>query len=283
MNTGSGKRLFVNRILVAVDPSTEQLRTLEAAADLAALLQAELHGLFVESPDLARIEKLSSSRKIDLPQGFGSDIEQGSITRQVQALRRRSEQILARASEQRHVEWSFRVVEGAFGSELASAVGEGDLVVAESAGRVIRSGMRMKPSPRRAADAVEQPVLFLQHGPRPTRSIVAVYDGGPESEAGLDAAAHLFGGPVSLLTVLLPADSREEADELQEAADEQLSRDGVPAHFRRVSPDSLEWVINAVDAVDADILIQGASTESLQHEGLEALLDSLHCPVLVMR
>jgi len=283
MDTGSGQRLFIQRVLVAVDTSTEQLRTLEAAADLAALLQAELHGLFIENPDLYRVEQLSSSRKIDLPQGFGTDIEKGSIERQVQALTSRSEEMLARASQQRRIEWSFQVVQGAFGDELETEVGEGDLVVAESTGRDIRSGMRMKPSPRHAADAVEQPVLFLQHGPRPTQSIVAVYDGGPESEAVLDAAASLFGGPVSLLTVLLPAESREESEKLKEEAEEQLSRDGVPAHFRRVSPDSLEWVVNAVDDVHADILIQGASTESVQREGFDSLLDRVRCPVLLMR
>lgn len=279
----TGNPLFINRVLVAIDTSTEQLRTLEAAADLAVLMQAELHALFVEHPALRKLENLSSSRKIDLPQGFGAQIEQGSIGRELDALTRRSEDILARASEQRHLEWSFQVVRGKLNTELSTAVGEGDLVVAESTGRSIRSGMRMKPETREVADHVDRPVLFLQHGPRPTQSIVAVYDGGPESEAVLDAATAMVGGPVSLLTVLLPAEDREAGDELQEEVEARLSQEGIPAHYRRVSPDSLEWVVDTVRKVHGDILIQGASTESLQEDGLETLLDNVQCPVLLIR
>ena len=279
----TGKPLFINRILVAIDTSTEQLRTLEAAADLAALMQAELHGLFVEHPALRQLEQLSSSRKIDLPQGFGAQIEKGSIQREVEAQTRRFEEILARASEQRHLEWSFRIVRGMLEEQLREAVGEGDLVVAESAGRTIRSGMRMRPTTRRMAELVEHPVLFLQHGPRPTQSIVAVYDGGPESEAVLDAALTFVGGPVSLLTVLLPAESREESDALKEDVDARLSQENTPVHYRRISPDSIEWVVNALNEVHGDILIQGESNASLKDEGLEELLERVHCPVLIVR
>ncbi|MFB6350772.1 MAG: hypothetical protein ABEN55_03160, partial [Bradymonadaceae bacterium] len=234
-------------------------------------------------PALRQLENLSSSRKIDLPQGFGAQIEKGSMKREIQALTRRSEEILARAGEQRHLEWSFQVVRGTMAAELSSAVGEGDLVVAGSTGRTIRSGMRMKPETRQAADHCDRPVLFLQHGPRPTQSIVAVYDGGPESEAVLDAAMTMVGGPVSLLTVLLPAEDREAGDTLQEEVDERLSQEGIPAHYRRIAPGSLEWVVDTVDKVHGDILIQGSETESLQQDGLEKLLDSVQCPVLLIR
>ena len=284
MSTPGKRRLIVNRVVVAIDASTEQLRTLEAAADLAALMQAELHGLFVRDPNLMRLEKLPGTRKIELPQGFGGQIKEGSIRREVEAMARRVEQLIARASEQRHINWSFHSVEGVIDSELTSRCGEGDLLVTESAGRSIRSGMRMKPQTRRAPDELERPVLYLQGGPRQTRSIVAVYDGGPDSEAVLDAAVRLFGGPVSLLTVLLAADSREEADELREEAESRLSQDAVPAHYRRISPDSTEWILHAIDAVHGDILIQGAGSESLEEEGaLESLLEALDCPMLLIR
>lgn len=283
MNGPNRKQLFIDRILVAVDSSTEQLRTLEAAADLAALLQADLFALFVEDPRLLQLEELPSTRRINLPQGFGSEIEKGSMERELRALARRSEQIIARASEQRRVNWSFRVVRGSLVEQLRDVLMEGDLVVAESAGRSIRFGMRMKPPTRQAAQDIEGPVLFLQHGPRPTRSVVAVYDGGYESEAVLEAAVRLIGGPVTLLTVLLPAESREEADELQDEADAFLSQEGIPAHFRRIAPDSVEWVVNALDALHGDILVQGASSRSLQDGGIDALLESVDCPVLLIR
>jgi len=280
---GSVQRLGIRRVLVAVDTSTENYRMLEAAADLAALMQAELFGLFVEDPLLLKLEDHPTTRKIDLPGGLGGEIEKGSMQRELRALSRRAQDLIARASEQRHVEWSFETVRGAVEAELESETVEGDLVVAGSAGRTIQRGMRMEPTTKSAVETLDRPVLYLQHGPRPTRSIVAVYDGTPEREAVLDAAIRMFGGPVSLLTVLLVAEDREEAETLREEAEGQLTQAGIPAHYRRVSTDSNEWIADAVDSVHGDFLIQSAHCPCLEDETVDELLDSVDCPVLLMR
>lgn len=187
------------------------------------------------------------------------------------------------ASEQRHVEWSFEVVRGRIKSQLQAEALEGDLVVAASAGRTIQRGMRMEPSTKKAVEELERPVLYLQHGPKPTRSVVAVYDGTPEREAVLDAATRMFGGPVSLMTILLAAENREEADELREEAEAQLNQSGVPAHYRRITPDSIEWIVDALDDVHGDFLIQSANSPTLEDDSVEDLLDEVNCPVLLMR
>jgi len=279
----SVQRLGIRRVVVAVDTSTENVRTVEAAADLAALMQAELFGLFVEDPRLLELEDHPTTRKIDLPGGFGGEIEKGSMQRELRAMSRRAQELLARASEQRHVEWTFETVRGGVEAELRSAAVEGDLVVAESAGRTIQRGMRMQPRTRQAVENLDRPVLYLQRGPRPTRSIVVVYDETPEREAVLDAAIRMFGGPVSLLTVLLAAGDRDEADALRERAEEQLSQAGVPAHYRRVSTDSVEWIAEAVNTVHGDFLIQSANSEPLDSDSIEELLRAVDCPVLLMR
>jgi nucleotide-binding universal stress UspA family protein len=273
----------IHRILVAVNTSTENRETLEAAADMAALLQAELHGLFIEDPQLFQLEELSSSRKIDLPQGFTSTIERGSMERELKALANRTREIIAHASEQRRVEWSFQIVRGSVQTELTSAAGPGDLVVAESSGRTIRTGLRMRSTTTRACKQVERPVLFLQRGPRPAGSIVAVYDASAEADAVLDAALRLYGGPGALLTILLPADDREGADQLRHRASQRLDELGIEPHFRRVSLDSAKWIVKAVEDVHGDILIQSAHSPPLNNGDAETLLDELSCPILLLR
>lgn len=274
----------IDRIVVAVDTSTENVRSLEAAADFAAILQAELFAIFVENPELERLEGLSSSRKINLPQGFGTSIDPGSIQRELQAHANRARQLLARASDQRRLEWSFEHVRGSIRDQLVDCAGPGDLVVAESAGRAVGPGLRMEPSTRRAVEALEHPILYLQRGPVPTRSVVAVYDESPEAEGVLDAALHLVGGPVSLLTVLLPTEDRERADELQERAEETLGAAGVPAHFRRINPDRVDWVVDAIEDLHGDLLIQSANAPYLHdRESTETLLDRVDCPVLMLQ
>lgn len=279
----TGTQLGIRRILVAVDTSTENLRTLEAAADLAALLQAELRGLFIENPLLLELERHPTTRRINLPHGLGGRVEEGSMQRELQALSRRAREIMMRASEQRHLEWSFETVRGTVRAELESEAAEGDLIVAESTGRTIQRGMRMEPSVKKAVETADRPVLYLQHGPRPTRSIVAVYDESEEAEAVLDVAMRMFGGPVSLMTVLLAAEDRERAEQLREEAEDQLNQAGIPAHFRRVAPDAVEWIGRAVEEVHGDLVIQSANAESIEEDGIEELLDRLGCPVLLMR
>ena len=273
----------IHRILVAVDTSTENLRTLEAAADMAALLQAELHGLFIEDPRLFQLEQLSSSRKIDLPQGFASGIEKGSMERELRALANRTREILARASDQRRIDWSFQIVRGQVNTELTTASTPGDLIIAESSGRTIRSGLRMESTTKRAAKEIERPVLFLQRGPRPTRSVVAVYDESPEAEAVLDAALRMYGGPASLMTILLPVEDREKADQLRQQATDRLAEFGIEPHFRRLSPDSAQWIVRAVEDVHGDILIQSANSPSLHNGDAETLLENIDCPILLLR
>jgi nucleotide-binding universal stress UspA family protein len=279
----SGEDLGIRRILVALDASSEHAAALEAAADLAALLEAELAGLFVEEPDLVRLEGLSQCRKITLPYGPSGGIEEGSIQRELQVLARRTRDALARASEQRQVPWSFEVTRGPVEREVASAASNFDLVIVESKGRRIRAGVRMDSSTRRAAHAVESSVLFLKDGAPPTHSIVFVYDGTEESQFALEAALQFAGGPLSLLSVLFPTRDEEEYRTWREEIESRLTSEPLPVHYRRIAPDSIEWLQRAVDNVEGDLLIQSAHNPILQHNAADAVLESLDCPVFLIR
>ena len=61
------RELVIRRILVALDASRHSLAALEAAAELAARLKAELVGLFVEDIDLLRLAGLPFAREIRYP------------------------------------------------------------------------------------------------------------------------------------------------------------------------------------------------------------------------
>lgn len=283
MQSNDPQDIGVHRILVAIDSSTESAHALEAAAQLAAHMQAEIEGMFVEDPNLLRLEELSSSRGIQLPQGFGGAIESGSMRRQLQAHARRARQMLERASEQLQITWNFRVERGSMRSKLKEASSEFDLVVVESQGRSVRSAMRLEASTREAAQELDRPVLFLQKGARAIRSVVAVFDDTPESLGALDVATNLLATPISMLTVLVPARSREEADALREKAEEHLSHAGVTPHFRRISPDQVEWIGRSIREIHGDILIQAANSKVFEHNSTKDLLDEVDCPVLLVQ
>lgn len=275
--------LRIGRVLVAIDSSTESLHALEAAAQLAAHMQVDIQGLFVENPNLMRLEELNSSRRIHLPQGFGGQIEQGSIQRELEAHASRARDLLGELSEQLQLHWDFQVERGSMRTKLAEASGDTDLVVVESEGRIVRSAMRLEASTRRAAESVDRPVLYLQHGVRAIESIVAVYDGSPQAERVLDAAVNLMAAPLSMLTVVLSAESREDADALREQAEQSIGSAGVRAHFRRVSPERVEWLGRALREFHGDILIHSAGGPMLEHNDVQDVLDEVSCPVLLIR
>ncbi|MGD8821809.1 MAG: universal stress protein, partial [Anaerolineales bacterium] len=59
----------VERILVAVDASSHSRAALEAAAELAASLEVELVGIFVEDINLMRLAELPIAVEIETPTG----------------------------------------------------------------------------------------------------------------------------------------------------------------------------------------------------------------------
>ena len=62
-----GKQQTIRRILVALDASHHSLAALDAAAELAASLEAELQGLFVEDANLLRLAGLPVARVVRYP------------------------------------------------------------------------------------------------------------------------------------------------------------------------------------------------------------------------
>lgn len=279
----SGDDLGVERILIALDTSSEHLDALEAAADLAALLEAELAGLFVEDPELMRLEGLAQSRKITFPYGASQAIDEGSMKRELQVLARRTHDMLAQASDQRQVPWSFQVTQGPVEREVQSAAEHADLVIVESKGRAIRANLRMESSTFRAAQTLESSVLFLKEGARPTRSIVVVYNDTPESQGALEMGLQLAGGPMSLLSIVFPTDDEDEYLAWREEIESRLTSEPLPIHYRRISPHSIDGLERTVDNIEGDILIQSAHNPLLTHNSARKLIETLDCPVFMLR
>lgn len=276
--------LQITRVLVAVDTSAECTRALEAAAQLASHLHVGIQGIFVEDPNLLKLEGLSSSRRISLPQGFGSsEIRRGSIQRELQAHATRVHQILQMLSQRMQVEYEFQVKRGKMREMLNEAAGTTDLAVVESQGRSVRSHMRLEASARGAADALQPSVLYLQKGVRPIQSVIAVFDGTEQSMKVLEAGAGLMSGPNAMMTVLLQTESRDEADQMQEKARQKLAPAGVDTHFRRVSPRETRWLGRMVDGMHGDIVITASGSRLLEHNTVQDVLEEVDCPVLVIR
>ncbi len=105
---GSG----IRRILLALSGAADELAWIDAAAELAAAMEAELSALFVEDVDLLRASRLPGMWEMGRYSARLRQMQADSTQRWLQAAARRSEQALLRAAEARSLRFSFRILQG---------------------------------------------------------------------------------------------------------------------------------------------------------------------------
>ena len=140
----------IRRIIVGLEPAPRTRVTLEAAAKLAAQMEAELVGLFVENINLLHFAGFPFAREVGFASAARRDLDVEGMERSLRGLAREAQQTLAAVAGRVPVRWSFRVVRGLAAGELLAAAVDADLVIVniEQAGdlqhsiplRVVRAG-----------------------------------------------------------------------------------------------------------------------------------------------
>ncbi len=102
----------VRRVLLALSGASEELAAIDAAAELAAALEAELAALFVEDVDLIRACRLPSMWEIGRLSGERRALAWERTARLLQATARRYEQALIQAAQARSLRYTFHVLQG---------------------------------------------------------------------------------------------------------------------------------------------------------------------------
>ncbi|MGQ9686247.1 MAG: universal stress protein [Thiobacillaceae bacterium] len=102
----------IRRILLALSGTGDELAAIDAAAELAAALEAELSALFVEDVDLLRASRLPSMWEMGRHSARLRLMQADSTMRLLKAAARRAEQALQRAAMARSLRYSFRILQG---------------------------------------------------------------------------------------------------------------------------------------------------------------------------
>jgi len=237
----------VERIVVALDASPHSVAALEAAAELAALMEAELEGLFVEDSDLLCLCGLPFSQEVDACTTVVRPLETEEMERQLRgmaaAIERTMEQVAGRAA----VRWSFRVRRGAVVEELLAAAQDAALMSVGRAGRVRRRGMGS--TARSLVDRARRPVLLSGErvgrssaGGRLEEPLTVLYTGTAAAGRALDMALRLWSGrPIPLRVVVWAGgDASPDVDALEETARRLVAAAAAdepgPVTFVRVAP-----------------------------------------------
>jgi hypothetical protein len=129
------------RRITVVQEAVQAARALDAVAQAAAALEAELTGLFVEDVELLHFAGLPFAREIGAFSARALDVR--TMERRLRSQAEGARRALAAAAEGKPLRWSFRVERGSVLSRVRSALDDADLVVL--------LGDRGRQPPRRAA------------------------------------------------------------------------------------------------------------------------------------
>ena len=272
----------IKRLVVALDTSQQSIVALEAAADLATSLKAELRGVFVEDIELLRIADLSVAREVLYPCGTGCCIEADRLRRQLRAQASQARKALASTCERRHIRWSFETVRGNVESEVLAAASDADLLVLGRVSRPLVRQVRMGSTARAAIQGSTSSVL-LTHARRKIRSpVVTVFHDSPCGQRTLAIAIHVAQRTGGRLTILLPEETGQKAHQyVHSQAAGLLRRRKLVIRYRKLLDAGLATMQKAIDSEASGVAILSECT--LSSEDMQTLIEDLEYPVMLVR
>lgn len=274
---------IIRRILVALDASQPSLAALETAAELAARLEAELVGLFVEDINLLRLAELPFAQELGIFSATGRRLDTEQLERQLQAQAERARRALAAKAERAHVRWSFQITRGVVAPQVIGAATEADLVILGRASASISRSTRVGSTARATAMGATCPALVLAHGARLNLPLLLLYDGSPPAQKALAVAAGLVRGEDRHLILFILADNAEQAQGLKQQVSRWLQEHGLMARYRLVLGASLGRLKEMIEAESCGTLVLPAQTSCLEEQDLLTLLEEVDLPILLVR
>lgn len=244
----------IRRILLALSGAAEELASIDAAADLAAALGAELTALFIEDVNLLRASRLPMMWEMGRYSAQLRQVQADSMVRLLKAAARRSEQALLRAAQARSLRCSFHVLQGKPVHSLLAQAARLDLVV------------------------LGQRAVFGKGSLRP---LVVLFDGSMAAAATLAVGlklARATGRPC--LVLVLAADAPTYRERLQQATwavgePQQV----ILQRLQDASPTVLSQVVNGLHAAALVLPAEYAEDDIAR---LDTLRTSLNCDLLLV-
>lgn len=255
------------QILVALDSTSDNRSAMRAAVELAARLQAELSGLFLEDTNLLRLADLPFAREIRPWSAQERPLTERDLLLSLRALATRTQMELARMAGKAKVRWSFRIERGPRLQLLMQASGSSDVLLVGEPRHIAKVGASDARRLRR------QSMVYL------------VYADSPASQRALKTAAVMVESQVGGLTVFVLAYKRKDLKRLHTEAIGRLDSWGIIARV----VDCLEeqgirdFINNLGRLSGAAVILPGDIEVPSDPLLFQRLLDQVGCPVVIVR
>jgi len=273
----------VERILVPLDASEHSLTALNAAVELAASLDAELEGLFVEDINLLQLSDFPFAQEVSLYSPMSRQLKREGMERQLRIQAQRLKQTLARLAGRFHVTWRFRVARGGVPTQVLAATEGADLTILGKAGSSIPGRTRSGSTVRTIISQGRGMTLIMQHGVHVKAPVQAVFTGSPLSEKALAISAAMARVWTMPLLVLISAATPEDRHDLQGRAADILGQWGVKATFQILPRLTCEQVVRVSGSYGTGPLFLPCEAPSLSGGDLQELIDEVRNPVFLVR
>ena len=260
---GASDSAAAKRLMLALDAGRCAAADISLAIDLAALIGAELQGLFVEDSDLLRLAALPFAREVGGRSGQHRPMERSAVE---SMLKRRVERVageLERAGKQRNIAVSHRTARGKMVRQALEHGRHGDVVLLHPTTRA------------KAATATRATLAAL--GP------VMVWYDAPAAAASLEVAIPLARRSGAQVLVGFPSLLFGSDADARSALGAWLTQASVPVRMRRVADASAAALIDAARAARAVQLIvcgEGVLSDTAM---LERLLGELSSDLILIR
>jgi len=266
----------VRRIVIALESICENLNALEIAAELAARIKAELHGMFIEDVHLLSAAHLPFVHQVNLRSAAIRSFDPADIETEFRALAARARACLKDIAERMKVPWSFEIHRGDRIS-LVTATDRSDLLVVETATKPFAQYMTLPTDWSNISLRSERACLLLSASVVRQERILALYDGTESGERVL-AAAIALGGIGGGLTIATPAPASESANMHQ-----RLQVAGVAAELQRIERLDSAELLRVIERANCGLAILPASLALAHQSDLQDLLATPPCAILLVR
>jgi nucleotide-binding universal stress UspA family protein len=277
MSTTGGTK--IKRILVALDDSKKAIDLLRSAAALAAQLDAELIGLFVEDTELLRAADLPIFMEINFDTRTRRKVDRFQIEHiyqeRVDALLAEAERML----KEMDLEWRFTIARGSVVEEIQKAASDVDLLVMA---RSAVSKRRLGSTARSMARTVTANLLLIEPRSRQHTNLLVLYDGSEKSQQALEIASHLAEVQDISLVVVIAADSASAAEELKRLASDWLTFRRIATRFHLLVPPGVKKLRELIGSEGRCMLIIPEDNSMIHRDRLDEVLPKFRCPVFLV-
>ena len=263
--TGESSR--TRRIAVALDASEQSQRVMAIAAGIAAALEAEVEGVFVEDSEVLRAAGLPFLREFRLSTRGESSMDAERLQRELRAVARRVRGLLEQSAQRLGCSWSFRVWRGDLEAEILSAASDAEMFALVPMGRF--APFRSRPTAMTAAGG--------------GLAVTLLFDGSAGALRVLAAAAELAGHSQGALDVILQGQDAVEIERLRALASEFLGKAADQTRFAPLVGREPSAFAEAVLGAGGDLFIIDAENRLLDRSTLWQSLAALRCPMLIVR